>query len=224
MRVKFLLAFLAGAGIVGSLATARGLFTPVKAAPSPTPSPKPVVSLTIAEAPSPNQDERPAGTVIDTIIVHDTESPGVTYASTIANHFCNPRSQVSAHYIIGKRGEVLQCVPDERRAWHAGPSAYKGREHVNDFSIGIELVNAQTGHDPFTAAQYQSLITLTTDLVSRFHIPLERITGHRNVTFFPGIKHDPADNFDWNRYLVGVRLMLDTRQVQRVTPSPAAKL
>lgn len=176
---------------------------------------RPVVSLPIVETLSPNHDERPAGVAIDTIIVHDTETPGVTKATTIANHFLNPRSQVSAHYIIGKAGEILQCVPDTRRAWHAGPSKYAGREKVNDFSIGIELVNAQTGRDPFTDAQYQSLIALTSDLVTRHGIPLERITGHRHVTNYPSIKRDPADNFDWKRYLDGVKAMTATHEVRR---------
>lgn len=178
--------------------------------------PRPVVKLAILEALSPNQDERPPGVAIDTIIVHDTETPGVTKAQTIANHFLNPRSQVSAHYIIGKDGEVMQCVADERRAWHAGPSKYDGREKVNDFSIGIELVNAQTGKDPFTDAQYTSLIALTADLVTRHPISLSRITGHRHVTNYPRIKRDPADNFDWKRYLDGVKALTATHQVRRL--------
>ena len=221
MQTQLLTAFAAGLCVIGAVQLAPGALAPKKAvttaaAQAPAQPPKPVVTLTIGEAPSPNHDERPAGTAIDAIVIHDTETPGVSEARIIANHFGNPRSGVSAHYIIGKRGEVLQCVPDERRAWHAGPSKYQGREKVNDFSIGIELVNAQTGKDPFTDAQYQALIALTADLVSRHGIPLERITGHRHVTNYPQIKKDPADNFDWNRYLMGVRLMLDTKQVQRL--------
>lgn len=181
-----------------------------------TPAPKPVLSLPISTVNSPNQDDRPAGSTIDTLIVHDTETPGVRKATTIANWFLNPRSAVSAHYIIGKAGEILQCVPDERRAWHAGPSNFEGREKVNDFSIGIELVNAQTGRDPFTDAQYSSLIALTTDLTTRFNIPLNRITGHRHVTHYPELKRDPADNFSWERYLTGVQALQGTHQVVRV--------
>lgn len=212
---QLLTAFIAGLCVFGAVQLAPGGLAPLKAASAPPASPKPVVTLTIGEALSPNHDDRPAGVSIDAIVIHDTETPGVTDARIIANHFGNPRSQVSAHYIIGKRGEVLQCVPDERRAWHAGPSKYEGREKVNDFSIGIELVNAQTGKDPFTEAQYQALILLTADLTSRHPIPLERITGHRHVTNYPKVKRDPADNFDWNRYLMGVRLLRDTKQVQR---------
>jgi N-acetylmuramoyl-L-alanine amidase len=224
MLPQLLTAFVAGLCVFGAIQLAPGGLAPIKAQATPVAPvlpPKPVVTLAIGEAPSPNHDERPAGTAIDAIVIHDTETPGVTEARIIANHFGNPRSQVSAHYIIGKRGEVLQCVPDERRAWHAGPSKYQGREKVNDFSIGIELVNAQTGKDPFTEAQYQALIKLTADLVSRHGIPLERITGHRHITNYPKVKRDPADNFDWNRYRLGVRLMLDTQQVKRLPAETA---
>lgn len=174
------------------------------------------VSLPITEMPSPHQDDRPAGAMIDTLIVHDTETPGVSEAKTIVNWFQNPRSQVSAHYVIGKRGELVQCVPDERRAWHAGPSKFEGREKINDFSIGIELVNAQTGSDPFTEAQYRTLALLTADLVTRWQIPLGRIVGHRHVTNYPKIKRDPADNFDWARYFDDVQAVLTTQKVVRV--------
>ena len=221
MRSTYLLASAAGVLVFGLFQVAPALQS---ASASPTPATAPserarsVIELAIAEADSPNHDERPAGAKIDAIVLHDTETPGVSEARIIANHFGNPRSQVSAHYIIGKRGEVLQCVPDARRAWHAGPSTYQGRNRVNDFSIGIELVNAQTGKDPFTEAQYASLIALTADLVSRHGIPLERITGHRHITHYPKIKRDPADNFDWNRYRTGVKQTLATSMVKRTQP------
>lgn len=174
------------------------------------------VELPITEMPSQHQDDRPPGTVIDTIVVHDTETPGVSQATTIVSWFKNPRSKVSAHYIIGKRGELVQCVPDEKRAWHAGPSKLDTREKVNDFSIGIELVNAQTGTDPFTAEQYHTLALLTADLVLRHQIPLTRVVGHRHVTNYPKLKKDPADNFDWARYFTDVERVLATQQVVRV--------
>jgi N-acetylmuramoyl-L-alanine amidase len=224
MHPTLLIAFAAGLCVAGAAQFGPGMMGTLDAEPpvaTPTPDNQPVVTLPIAEALSPNVDDRPAGTAIDATVIHDTETPGVRDAWVIANHFLNPRSQVSAHYIIGKRGEVLQCVPDEKRAWHAGPSKYQGREKVNDFSIGIELVNAQTGKDPFTEAQYQSLIALTVELVTRHGIPLERITGHRHVTNYPKVKRDPADNFDWNRYRLGVRLMLDTQQVKRLPAETA---
>lgn len=201
------------------------VLAPTYDAPVMTPSapPKPILTLPITQLDSPNQDDRPAGVAIDTLIIHDTETPGIRKAATIANYFMNPHSEASAHYIIGKAGEIIQCVPDAKRAWHAGPSTFEGREKVNDFSLGIELVNAQTGSDPFTDAQYASLIALTADLVTRYNIPLTHITGHRNVTKFPELRKDPADNFDWERYLVGVQNTLATRQVERVI-TPVARV
>ena len=186
------------------------------------PAAEPVLTpaeLPLVVMPSQHQDDRPAGSVIDAIVLHDTETPGVRDAVTIVNWFQHPRSQVSAHYIIGKRGELIQCVPDEKRAWHAGPSKLDGREKVNDFSIGIELVNAQTGRDPFTEAQHHTLALLTADLVLRHQIPFSRIVGHRDVTNYPQIKRDPADNFDWGRYFADVEQVLATRQVVRL-PGP----
>ncbi|MGE5707005.1 MAG: N-acetylmuramoyl-L-alanine amidase [Bacteroidota bacterium] len=146
---------------------------------------------------SPNWDERPADARIQAIVIHDTNHPGIRKARTIANHFLNPRSKVSAHYIIGKAGEIIQCVPDEKRAWHAGISRFLDREHVNDFSLGIELVNDETGKDPFTEAQYAALSRLLSYLIQRYQIPDANVIGHRDVALPLGIKQDPADNFDW---------------------------
>ncbi|MBU6428839.1 MAG: N-acetylmuramoyl-L-alanine amidase, partial [Cyanobacteria bacterium REEB65] len=160
--------------------------------------------------PSPNFDLRPPGTRIDTLIIHDTESPGISKAATIAKFFADPRSGVAAHYIIGKAGEIVQCVHEADAADHAGLSIFRGREHVNNFSIGIELVNAQTGTDPFTDAQYASLSRLVAYLVAKYAIPLDRIVGHHDVSLHPQLKRDPASNFDWERFLVGVTTDLST--------------
>ncbi|MEB3186008.1 MAG: N-acetylmuramoyl-L-alanine amidase [bacterium] len=142
-------------------------------------------------------DPRPAGSRIRYLILHDTETPGVSEARVIARHFRNPDSAVSAHFIIGKRGEILQCVPEEWRAWHAGESYLDGFDHLNDISLGIELVNAQTGHDPFPSAQLRSLEALLVYLMVRHEVPWSRVLGHRQVTLKPDMKRDPADNFPW---------------------------
>jgi len=174
------------------------------------------VGLRIQQASSPNWDARPAGVKVDAIIVHDTKSPGVTTAAAIARWFARPDAKVSAHYVIGKAGEVVQCVPEEGRAWHAGPSSLAGRRRVNDFSVGIELVNDETNHDPFTDAQYRSLELLTADLITRYKISQARIVGHRHVTDYPEERQDPANNFDWARYRAGVKTILATKVVRRL--------
>lgn len=162
---------------------------------------------------SPNFDARPEGAAIDMIVIHDTETPGVRDARTIWRHFANEASRVSAHYIIGKDGEIVQCVPDGLRAWHTGESYYLGEDHLNDRSIGIELVNAQTGADPFTNSQYRSLVRLVSYLVNVHAIPMDRIVGHKEITLKPEYKKDPAANFSWSRFLGGVRTTLAAASV-----------
>ncbi|HEY9854119.1 MAG TPA: N-acetylmuramoyl-L-alanine amidase [Stenomitos sp.] len=164
--------------------------------------------------PSPNFDARPEGAVIDMIVIHDTETPGVRDCRTISRHFASPKSRVSAHYIIGKDGEIAQCVPDDLRAWHTGESYFMGEDHLNDRSIGIELVNGQTGDDPFTNAQYRSLIRLVSYLVNAYDVPMERIVGHKDITLKPEVKKDPATNFSWSRLLGGVKTTLAVASVR----------
>lgn len=164
---------------------------------------------------SPNCDARPEGTPLDMIVIHDTETPGISDAVTIWRHFSRSATRVSAHYIIGKGGEIVQCVPDSLRAWHCGESYFEGRDHLNDSSLGIELVNAQTGHDPFTNAQYQSLIRLVAYLVAEYHVPMDRIVGHKDITLKPEVKKDPAPNFSWSRLYGGVKDVLATVTVRQ---------
>ena len=162
--------------------------------------PKPPVTW----IPAWHMDPRPPGASIRYIILHDTETPGVSEARVIARHFRNPDSGVSAHFIIGKRGEILQCVPEAWRAWHAGESYIAGLDHLNDVSLGIELVNAQTGRDPFPRVQIASLEALLAHLMTVHGIPWSRVLGHRQITLKPEVKRDPADNFPWTRVADGV--------------------
>ena len=100
--------------------------------------------------------------------------------------------QVSAHFVIRRGGELWQFVDCDQRAWHAGASAYRGRENCNDDSIGIELEGLE-GH-PFEAAQYETLIALCAVLAQRY--PIEHVAGHEHVA--PGRKKDPGPGFDWH--------------------------
>jgi len=104
--------------------------------------------------------------------------------------------RVSSHLLIRRTGEVVQYVPLERRAWHAGKSRYRGRERCNDFSVGIELEG--TDDRPYTTAQYRRLATVVR--VLRRGVPsLARapLVGHSDVA--PGRKTDPGPAFDWPR-------------------------
>ncbi|MGE5708476.1 MAG: N-acetylmuramoyl-L-alanine amidase [Bacteroidota bacterium] len=157
--------------------------------------------------PSPNYGERPGGPKdIDTIVLHHTGTKNS--AQDVAAGFQNPRAEVSAHYTIGKDGTIVQSVTDDKKAWHAGPSVFKGRERVNDFSLGIEIVNLGDNQDPYPDAQYEALIDLVTWMCKTYDVPLDRITGHRDVIVPKGLKVDPSDNFDWDRVRQGVESRL----------------
>jgi AmpD protein len=157
---------------------------------------------------SPHCDARPAGCAIDLLVLHHISlppgefgGPGIValftnrldpaahpYYSTVAG------MRVSAHFLIRRDGALLQFVPCEARAWHAGESSWKGRAQCNDYSIGVELEG--TGETPFTAAQYRSLARLTRALKARY--PIRDIVGHSDIA--PGRKTDPGPRFDWARY------------------------
>jgi N-acetylmuramoyl-L-alanine amidase/Fungal chitosanase of glycosyl hydrolase group 75 len=129
----------------------------------PATSGKPKVDRSID---SPNRNKR-NGTDIDHIIVHYTTSTSIE--GTIS-HFKNPASKVSAHYIIGRDGELVQMVDDKDRAWHAGNSA------INDRSIGIEHV-AKLGQE-ITPDQAAKSIALIKWLMATYSIPAEKILPH----------------------------------------------
>lgn len=104
--------------------------------------------------------------------------------------------KVSAHACIFRDGRVTQYVPTTQRAWHAGESSHEGRNRCNDFSIGIELEG--TDDEPFTDAQYDSLVALTRAVLKVYlKITPKRIVGHSNIA--PGRKTDPGPHFDWLR-------------------------
>ena len=143
---------------------------------------------------SPNWDERPANTVVDTVVIHATV---LNTLDEVVRHFNDPESKVSAHYTIDRDGTIVRHVAEERRAWHAGVSRMKdGRTGVNDFSIGIELVNLNDGTDPFPESQIESLRGLLKSLTERY--PMRYLLTHHECADPPGRKSDPA-GFDMGR-------------------------
>jgi N-acetyl-anhydromuramyl-L-alanine amidase AmpD len=110
---------------------------------------------------------------------------------------------VSAHYTVDRDGVLVSHVPEFRRAWHAGVSRMKdGREHVNDFSIGIELVNRNDGSDPFPAAQIEAMRGLIRAIAARHAI--RYIVPHYECAIPPGRKTDPCGfTADWLEDLIG---------------------
>ena len=144
-----------------------------------------------------HQNERPAGKTITAVVVHATVSP--TLESTV-KWFLDPRSQVSAHYTVGKDGKTTQMVEDTGRAWHAGVSELDGIRGVNDFSVGIEIVNLNDGKDPFTDAQYEAVANIIRHLREEYHLPDSRIVSHEFIARPQGRKSDPK-GFDFQRLL-----------------------
>jgi len=143
---------------------------------------------------SPHSDDRPLGIPIDTVVIHATVFDTL---NEVLQHFVDPASKVSAHYTIDRDGAVVCHVPEHRRAWHAGKSRMKdGRTSVNDFSIGIELVNLNDGKDPFPPAQIAALRCLLLEIKSRHQIQF--IVPHYEIADPPGRKSDPAGfDFAW---------------------------
>ena len=104
---------------------------------------------------------------------------------------------MSSHLLIRRDGQVVQFVPFNKRAWHAGVSVLEGRTRVNDFSIGIEMEGSEQG--PFEEAQYRALAEATRALLAAYPaIVPSRIVGHADIA--PGRKTDPGTYFNWARY------------------------
>ncbi len=140
--------------------------------------------------PSPNYDARPLGTPITAVVVHATEID--TLQDTVGC-FLSPVMKVSAHFVVDRDGFVVQMVPVGMRAWHAGRSALNGVPHVNDYSVGIELVNRADGKDPYPAAQLRAAADIVRLLRQIAEIPDHRIVRHLDVARPKGRKEDPPD-------------------------------
>lgn len=145
-----------------------------------------------SEEPSPHFNERGAGAVIDTIVLHATANSGLE--ETI-RWFQNPVSKVSAHFTIGRDGTIVQHVPMEYKAWHAGQSEmHDGRTGVNEFSIGIELANRNNGTEEYTFEQIDSLRQLVVWIQNQY--PVRYLVSHKIIARPPGRKNDPY-KFPW---------------------------
>ena len=142
--------------------------------------------------PSPNFGARRNGLRPALVVLHYTEMPDA--ASALAR-LCDRGAQVSAHYLIGARGDIWQLVDEEMRAWHAGTGSWAGIEDINSRSIGIELDN--DGASPFSAPQMHSLEALLPAIMQRWQIAREGVIAHSDMA--PERKADPGPRFDWRR-------------------------
>jgi AmpD protein len=156
---------------------------------------------------SPNFGPRPAQAHIDLVVVHSISlPPGIYQGTCVHDLFTNQLDwdahpyfqqirglEVSAHFFIRRDGSLWQFVSCNDRAWHAGPSHYRGRSNCNDDSIGIELEGLEGS--VFEEPQYQTLQTLVAALTQQY--PIQHIAGHEHIA--PGRKADPGAGFHWAR-------------------------
>jgi N-acetylmuramoyl-L-alanine amidase len=153
------------------------------------------VTLRIREAPSPNHDARPAGEPIDTLVLHYT---GMRTGEEAIARLRDPASRVSSHYLVEEDGTVFRLVPEERRAWHAGTSYWRGNSALNGRSIGIEVVNPghEWGYRPFPALQMAAVCDLCLEILARHPaIAARDVVAHSDIA--PDRKQDPGELFDW---------------------------
>jgi N-acetylmuramoyl-L-alanine amidase len=150
--------------------------------------------MNLIEAPSPNFDARTAPPSI--LVLHYT---GMQTGEAALQRLRDPEAKVSSHYMVEEDGRVFRLVAEERRAWHAGVSYWRGRRNINADSIGVEIVNPghEFGYRPFPEAQVAAVIALVADIRGRWTIEDRDIVGHADVA--PARKEDPGELFPWKR-------------------------
>jgi N-acetylmuramoyl-L-alanine amidase len=145
--------------------------------------------------PSPNFGDRNKGRLPDMILLHYTGMPDVEGALA---KLCTAGTDVSAHYVVLEDGRIVQCVPEVKRAWHAGVASWAGEEDINSCSIGIEIINR--GHDwgypDFPLRQIAAVIALCRGIMLRHQLPAHRVLAHSDVA--PSRKKDPGEKFPWH--------------------------
>jgi N-acetylmuramoyl-L-alanine amidase len=146
------------------------------------------------ELPSPNQAPRPADAVVDVLVLHYTELPLKESLDILRDGAREHR--VSAHYVLAEDGTVHRLVPEERVAWHAGRSRWRGREALNATSVGVEIVNLHGDRNDYPKAQIAALIELCHGILARHPAILPRnVVGHSDIA--PKRKIDPGLRFPW---------------------------
>lgn len=154
---------------------------------------------------SPHCNDRPEKVIIDLLVIHSISLPPGQFSGSAVERFFLGKLQphehpyfleiaslkVSAHFFIRRNGSLIQFVPWQLRAWHAGVSNFEGREQCNDFSIGIELEGSDV--KPYTQRQYQKLRRLIRTLMKL--LPIRVLAGHSDIA--PSRKTDPGPYFNW---------------------------
>lgn len=167
-----------------------------------------------AVRPSPNHGPRPDGAPVDLVVIHYTAMPGGWGPSL--DWLTSAESGVSAHWLLGERGEVFSLVPEHRRAWHAGLGNWGGDADVNSRSVGIELSN--DGASPFPEPQMAALEALLDGIRDRHAVAPAGVIGHSCSA--PGRKVDPGGRFDWRRLAREGRAVWSEARAGRAAPAP----
>ena len=130
------------------------------------------------------------------VIIHYT---GMQSEIESLKRLLDPQSKVSSHYLINRKGKIIQMVKEKKIAWHAGKSRWKKFKNLNNYSIGIELVNKghQFGYQNFSRRQISSLIKLCKKLKKKYLIKKENFLGHSDIA--PLRKTDPGEKFPWKK-------------------------
>ena len=167
-------------------------------------------SVVSTVTPSPNYGDRKGVLSPDMILLHYT---GMTDAASAIVRLCTEGTEVSAHYVVLEDGNIVQCVRESARAWHAGASSWGGQTDINSASIGIEIVNRghDLGYTDFPLRQVAAVIALCKGIIIRRNIPKHRVLAHSDVA--PGRKKDPGEKFPW-------RLLADSGVGLWTEPAP----
>jgi len=148
--------------------------------------------LKLIELPSPNHAARQSA--VDVLVLHYTEMALDDSLKALRDD--RRPNRVSSHYVLAEDGTVYRLVPEDRVAWHAGRSYWRGHEALNGTSIGIEIVNLHGDRHDYPDGQIAALIELCRDIIGR-HPAIEprNVVGHSDIA--PKRKDDPGLRFPW---------------------------
>ena len=167
----------------------------------------------------PSKYFEPRKAEIDMLVLHSTALPNAEAALQSYDD-----AEVSAHYLIDYSGEIIQCVDENFRAYHAGQSYWRGIESdINSHSIGIEIVNPTLGQSPFEEAQIAATIKLCREIIERYNIKQTHVVGHSDIA--PLRKPDPGVCFPWQRLAEnGIGLWYGMDDSRKLDEKDVAKL
>ena len=153
------------------------------------------MKIKLLNSPNYSRKSRPKKT-IKFIIIHYT---GMQSEIESIKRLIHKNSKVSCHYLINRKGKIMQLVKENKIAWHAGLSRWKNIKNLNQNSIGIELVNKGHffGYENYSNLQINSLIKLCSKLKKKYNIHKENFLGHSDIA--PYRKIDPGEKFPWKK-------------------------